>query len=175
MIRNFMIAAVAALGLSAPGADAAVQYDGTFNDGYIYGWFSGIAAGDGYTITGAGLTDFHITFDNRSGGPGQYYYATDSVSGFLFRDLGAGLGAISGTAYVTLWEAWCNIPGDRPCFPDEIPGQYVYRSMSFETDQVTFNRVDLSPAPVPVPGSLPLVAGGIAALAVLRRRRKAHI
>lgn len=43
----------------------------------------------------------------------------------------------------------------------------------FITDQTDLARAALMPAPIPLPGALPLLASGIAALTVLRRRRAA--
>ncbi|MDO5704748.1 MAG: VPLPA-CTERM sorting domain-containing protein [Paracoccus sp. (in: a-proteobacteria)] len=175
MIRRYLGAALVVVGLAGAADAAAVQYNGTFDDGHIYGWFSGISATGGNTITGAELKDFHITFDNRNYSPGQYYHQTSSVRDFLFQDFGDGLGKLSGWANLTIWESWCGGWMQEPCLPGEEGGWYVERDWYFTTDRVAFDRNDLTPAPVPVPGSLPLIAGGIGALALLRRRQKVNV
>ncbi|MDO5631524.1 MAG: VPLPA-CTERM sorting domain-containing protein [Paracoccus sp. (in: a-proteobacteria)] len=171
MFLKVLGAAAVALGLAAPASAAVAQYEGWFDDGYISGYFVGLDVDGSGTVTK--VSDFHIAFDNYNGSPGQYYIESDTAITFNFFDLGQGLGRLYGTALVSYWIALCDGWNTPPCMPGDMPGYEQFDSWSFQTTAVDFIRTDLAPAPVPVPGTLPLIAGGIGALAVLRRRRKA--
>ncbi|MDO5613503.1 MAG: VPLPA-CTERM sorting domain-containing protein [Paracoccus sp. (in: a-proteobacteria)] len=174
MILKFLGAAAVAMGLAAPVNAAVAEYHGSFDEGYIKGHFVGLDLEGNGVVTK--LLDFHIAFDDMNYGSHSYFYIESSTAtDFKFIDHGDWSGSLNGTAFISYWVPLCDSWNTPPCMPGDMPGYDYFDQWRFETTSVEFVRYDLTPAPVPVPGTLPLIAGGIGALAVLRRRRKAVV
>ena len=175
MIPRFLgamaCAVMAAFGGAGEGKAAtvdgpAVLYVGQLDWPYPGGRFWGVDANGDGMVTGAELDGISLFFDNRNYGPGQHYWTTRSVGDFLFRDLGFGRGIVSGVAYVTYAYRLCGDWNSLPCLPGELTEKWVNVDIPFSDVPVSYV------SSVPLPAGAPLMAAGIGALALIRRRKR---
>ncbi|MDO5631525.1 MAG: hypothetical protein Q4G22_06775 [Paracoccus sp. (in: a-proteobacteria)] len=172
--------------LALPATAYAATYSGQFDEGYIWGSFTGIDRNGDSRITPDELTSFSATLDNMNGGPGQYRVESKRISNFLFVDAGQGKATLSGTVSFWFKQADCHY-----CWDDPV-GPYVgYAATGFEammarslysygyevketlnTSSVTYN---LTPAAVPLPAGGALLAGGLALMGVIATHRRKKV
>lgn len=164
---------IACVGTSLPtAAEAATLYVGGFYD-IGTGHFEGVDADENGVLTQYELTLFDYTFKLGKYGPFGTTEGNFELSGLFDPDMHV---VASGTLQYQNWFCGGML---KPCdlYAAENPQwplwEYAYLDWFVDTSQVFLTRVEyLTPAAVPVPATLPLLAGGVTALAVVRRRRR---
>lgn len=169
LVRPVMTAAVVLCGGVAAEAATVTTYNAQWNDGYHSGYLWANDLNDDSTITLNEVTEFYMLFDNMNGGPGQYLVDSRSPTALKFTTDGNGHGLLSGTAHVRYHIRPCAPWTSGPDCPlgDDVGLNWMDDDWNFSDVAATYV------SSVPLPAAAPMLVGGVGALAVLRRRRRA--
>lgn len=182
MISRFLGAmactAVVALGSPGEGKAAVAEYWGSFSDMGWTGQFSGTDLNGDGKLTGDELAYASGIYWNGTWGLGQFYGEADRFDHFVFSFVSP-TQAIIEVEHTFRYKDWhCGGWGQEPCSFYEVlyPGSPLYsevsRSFPATIHNVSFSYSGVIPAPVPLPAGAPLMAAGIGALALIRRRKR---
>lgn len=171
LVRPVMTAAVVLCGGVAAEAATVMTYNAQWNDGYHSGYLWANDLNGDSTITLNEVTAFYMLFNNMNGGPGQFLVDSRSPISLTLTTDGHGYGVLSGVAEVKYRYWYC-----RPWEPSSYCQPHLPWEVQFEWvhDKWTFTGIDVTyVTSVPLPAAAPMLVAGVAALSVLRRRRRA--
>lgn len=177
ILRKTCLTMAAIFGISmantTEAATVPVSYWGSYGEpGWFTGTFSGRDLNGDNQISIDELTSWTGRYEIYSSG-GQVDSRATRPDSFLFTVLPGGKGMVATSATFSYRHWFCGYP-QEPCWVYEFsfPGAPLWEWLPLE-DSIETGNVSYMSA-VPLPGGLPLIAGGIGALAIMRRRQKVN-